>query len=283
MYTYYKWEDGIHLFELVRILERIFLDLGWESRWGTKNGKPVFALNVLSWKELHETRKVNEIPLASVGYEVTSLDLLSFPGLLEDPDLVWELDLSFNLSGYRDDLVPLLVSCGYIAKSCPDWIDRDYTIRSDGILNFMSCDLFSKANRIESVDFYYRNFTRKNLPYYILAYEFTKELWNAVGADTCYGRHHKTGEPQIQSEPGLLFQFSRVEPVRLLLPLEEQRMPSDEEVEADGATPGLWHQAIGRRDLDVGQWDWKPRGLKALGIPKSKQEWEDAGFPEAIG
>lgn len=130
------------------------------------------------------------------------------------------------------------------------------------------------------VDFDYQHINERTLPFYLKAYALAKELWHVFGADCCYGRHEKVAiDSWINSKPSRQFQFSYSEPVRLLRPLEEGRVPTPEEITPSSVIhPGYWHQAVGRIDLEPGEWNWKPVGLAALELPKSKDEWERRSF-----
>ena len=260
--------------EIAKRMARVISELGWQSKW-TSKGNSALHLRKSSIARIQARPK--DKPLTGFGEDlfVTPEELAGYSTLAQDSDLLWNLQLWCFPPGYSDDSPPpVWVSCGVEGAVVVNSEDRDSFVDTTGLVKFM-------FGGVKGVDFDYQHINEKTLPFYLKAYALSKELWHLFGADCCYGRHEKVAiDSWVNSEASRQFQFSYSEPVRLLRPLEDGRVPTPEEITPSSVIhPGLWGQAKGRIDLQPGEWSWEPQGLASLEFPKSKAEWERRSFP----
>lgn len=274
MYYNHAWTTGVHYLEIAKRMGKVISDLGWQSRWNC-GGVPSLNLRISSHAKLRAWPA--EKPPLGLSKEifVTPESLPDYSSFVHDPDIFWSFTFSCFPAGYASLLkAPLSITASVSGSAVvrPAGWD-DYLTDSSGIVRFLLGGV--------GVDLDYQHINERTLPFYLKAYLLTKELWHILGADSCYGQHEKVGIARWEnSEASRQFQFSYSEPVRLLQPLEEGRLPTSEEIASSSIIhPGLWGLAKGRIDLQPGEWNWKPQGLASLEFPKSKDEWERRSFP----
>ena len=265
MVTKMKWCSGVDYISVAERMVDISLGLGWQTQ-PSMDGIPALRLNISGRQADGYGTLVNTL--------VRKEDVLAWSPRLANAEseinIAWDLWLRCGPAGFPQDKGPLIFSTGIRGGAA--WLEERW-INSE-LLKLAWCDV--------GVNLYLRNVTGQNLALHLAAYELLKELWHAFGADTCYACHEDVMYPNDNYGNNVLFQFSRVEPVRLLLPLEERRLPTAEELDQSATHPGPWFGAQSvRLDLEPGDWDWKPKGLANLGLPKSKEEWERSGLPLA--